>query len=195
MTYSFLWDNPEPRRPLSLAALASSPSGRAKPHAQPERASKKPPLLHPMYSNGGGFSINRGSTPVCRSKPVTAACRAVILHLPTACCPGALYTAVCKQAPSQWPVLSAQTDAALLCPGKRICPFTGFIIAGCRAEVKAAGFFPCVQSIFMVSCKCAGANLRHMKALSQNARRLCSSPVFLCCKTKQAPGGPFLKNS
>ena len=94
-----------------------------------------------MYSNGGGFSINRGSTPVCRSKPVTAACRAVILHFPTACCPGALYTAVCKQAPSQWPVLSAQTDAALLCPGKRICPFTVFIIAGCQAEVKAAGFF------------------------------------------------------
>ena len=55
--------------------------------------------------------------------------------------PGALYTAVCKQAPSQWPVLSAQTDAALLCPGKRICPFTGFIIAGSQAEVKAAGFF------------------------------------------------------
>ena len=102
---------------------------------------QKPPLLHPMYSNGGGFSINRGSTPVCRSKPVTAACRAVILHFPTACCPGALYTAVCKQAPSQWPVLSAQTNTALLCPGKRICPFTSFIIAGSRAEVKAAGFF------------------------------------------------------
>ena len=171
MTYSFLWDAPEPRK-------NKSPCCRALQH-----------------SNRGGSFLNRGSTPVCRSKPVTAACRAVILHLPTACCPGALYTAVCKQAPSQWPVLSAQTDAALLYPGKRICPFTGFIIAGCRAEVKAAGFFPCVQSIFMVSCKCAGTSLRHMKALSQNARRLCSSPVFLCCKTKQAPGGPFLKNS
>ena len=52
---------------------------------------------------------DRGSTPVCRSGPVTAAIRTAILKFPAACCPGALHTAVCKQAPSQRPVFSAQT--------------------------------------------------------------------------------------
>ena len=55
------------------------------------------------------LSQDRGSTPVCRSGPVTAAIRTAILKFPAACCPGALHTAVCKQAFSQRPVFSAQT--------------------------------------------------------------------------------------
>ncbi|EEU97728.1 hypothetical protein FAEPRAA2165_00642 [Faecalibacterium duncaniae] len=56
-------------------------------------------------------------------------CRAAILpsRFPAACCPGALHTRCCKQAPSQRPVLSVQLTFALLCPGKRIFPDTSVL--------------------------------------------------------------------
>lgn len=90
-----------------------------------------------LYHIEGGFQ-NRGSTSVCRSKPVTAAAagRYSPLGFPALCCPGALHTGGCKRASSQWPVLSVQLVPALLCPGKRICSVYLIIIPGLPEEVK-----------------------------------------------------------
>jgi len=43
--------------------------------------------------------------------------RAVILSVPTACSPGALCTAACKRAPSQWPILSVSGVCGATLPG------------------------------------------------------------------------------
>ena len=99
--------------PLSLASLASSPNGGALgKEGQLLRApqdSKTPPTPCQKHSiEGGLFSKSRfhsglslkadnGGHPRCDTQ------------LPAACCPGALHAAVCKQASSQRPVLSAQT--------------------------------------------------------------------------------------
>ena len=101
-------------KPLSLAFARQLPY-RGEPLAkrasscEPARKKQKPPTPCQKHSiEGGLFSKSRfhsglslkagnGGHPRCDTQ------------LPAACCPGALHAAVCKQASSQRPVLSAQT--------------------------------------------------------------------------------------
>ena len=93
-----------------------------------QRSKKAPDVIQSAISHRRRFSKSRFH--FCLSlKADNGGCRAAILpsRFPAACCPGALHTRCCKQAPSQRPVLSVQLTFALLCPGKRIFPDTSVL--------------------------------------------------------------------
>ena len=93
-----------------------------------QRSKKAPDVIQSPISHRRRFSKSRFH--FCLSlKADNGGCRAAILpsRFPAACCPGALHTRCCKQAPNQRPVLSVQLTFALLCPGKRIFPDTSVL--------------------------------------------------------------------
>ena len=93
-----------------------------------QRSKKAPDVIQSAVSHRRRFLKSRFH--FCLSLNAdNGGCRAAILpsRFPAACCPGALHTRCCKQAPSQRPVLSVQLTFALLCPGKRIFPDTSVL--------------------------------------------------------------------